>query len=294
MTARRTVVEELASAASRVESGMTVAIGGLGTSSHPMALIREVIRNGIEELRVVAGPMASLEVDLMIAAGCVAEVVSSYVGGERLAPIGPAYRRAIELRQVRVREVDEGIYCQALGAAARMLPFATWRGGIGTDLPKFNDQLVEIGDPFGGPPVLAVKALPIDVALIHADAADSYGNVQPHGTGFGDRLHAAAADITVVQVERLISNEEVRRAPWLTSMPDADAIVRAPFGAHPYSSPGHYVEDEEHLREYVAAATAGGPTLDRYINQIVREPSDHVDYCARIGLRRLLQLGEYV
>ena len=277
----------------RVESGMTVAIGGLGTSSHPMALIREVIRARTTDLVVVAGPMASLEVDLMIAAGCVAEVVSSYVGGERLAPIGPAYRRAVEQGEVRIREVDEGVYCQALGAAARMLPFATWRGGVGTDLPTFNDQLVLIDDPFGGPPVLAVKALPIDVALIHADAADMYGNVQPHGTGFGDRLHAAAADLTIVQVERVISNEEVRRAPWLTSLPDADVIVRAPFGAHPYSSPGHYVEDEQHLREYVVAATAGGAALDDYVDQFVREPADHVDYCTRIGLRRLLQLGEY-
>ncbi len=292
MSGRETVLRDF-DVAGAVQSGMTVAIGGLGTSSHPMALIRELIRRGIRDLLVVAGPAASLEVDLLIAAGCVREVVSSYVGAEHVAPIGPAYRRAAEEGSIAVREVDEGIYVQALRAAAQLVPYLTWRGGVGTSIPELNPHVKEVEDPFGGPRVLAVEALPVDVALLHADRADAYGNVQPVGTGYTDRLHSQAADSTIVQVEQVISNEEVRRAPWYTSLPDADAIVRAPFGAHPYASPGRYVEDVEHLEEYVAAAREGGARLDDYIERYVRGPADHLGYLDVVGLRRVFSLGEF-
>jgi glutaconate CoA-transferase subunit A len=276
-----------------VTSGSTVAIGGLGTSSHPMVLIRELIRRGTSDLTVVAGPAASLEVDLLIAAGRVREIVSSYVGAEHAAPIGPAYRRAAQSGAIVVREVDEGIYVQALRAAAQMVPYLTWRGGLGTSIPELNPHLKLVDDPFGGPPVLAVQALPVDVALLHAHRSDAYGNVQPIGTGYTDRLHSAAAARTVVQVEQVVSNEEVRRTPWYTALPAVDAIVRAPFGSHPFASPGAYVEDEEHLAEYVAAAREGGARLEEYLARYIFECPDHFHYLELVGLRRIFGLGEF-
>jgi glutaconate CoA-transferase subunit A len=276
-----------------VPSGATVALGGLGTSSHPMALIRQLIRRRVEGLTVVAGPAAALEVDLLISAGCVAEVVSSYLGAEHIAPIGPSFRRAAERGEIRIREVDEGIYIQALRAAAQMVPFLTWRGGIGTSIPELNPHVKQIKDPFGGSDVLAVEALPVDVALLHAARADVYGNVQPVGTGYTDRLHSAAAEITVVQVDQTVSNEEVRRSPWMTAVPNVDHVVRAPFGAHPYASPGRYVEDVAHLEQYVAAARAGGADLERYLERYVYDCEDHFAYLDRVGLRTVLNLPEF-
>lgn len=291
--ARKRVVVDLAEAAHRVESGMTVGVGGLGTSSHPMALLHQVIRQGTRDLTVVAGPMAGLDVDLLVAAGCVREVVCSYVGAERLASIGPAYRRAAEHGDVAVREVDEGIWVQGLRAAAQLVPFQAWRGGVGTALPDHNPDLRPIEDPFGGPALLAVRALPLDVAILHAATADGYGNVQHIGTGFADRLQSQAAGLTIVQVERIESNEGIRRAPWFTTIPDADLVVHAPGGAHPYASPGYFVEDEDFLRDYVAAAKAGGTTLARWLDRYVYGCGDHHDYLDLIGLRRLFGLGEY-
>ncbi|TDC58555.1 CoA transferase subunit A [Actinomadura sp. KC345] len=294
MTAtRERVVADMATAARCVESGMTIGVGGLGTSSHPMALLHQVIRQGARDLTVVAGPMAGLDVDLLIAAGCVREVVCSYVGAERLASIGPAYRRAVEHGDVAVREVDEGIWVQGLRAAAQLVPFQAWRGGVGTALPDRNPDLRPIEDPFGGPALLAVRALPLDVAILHAATADAYGNVQPIGTGFADRLQSQAADLTVVQVERIESNEGIRRAPWLTTIPDADMVVHAPGGAHPYASPGYFVEDEDFLHDYVAAAKSGGATLAEWLDRYVYGCADHHDYLDLIGLRRLFGLGEH-
>ena len=77
-----------------------------------------------------------------------------------------------------------------------------------------------------------------------------------------------------------------------------DAVVRAPYGSHPYASPGHYLEDAKHIREYVAAATAmlkdrsRGP-LDDYLRKYVLEPKTHADYLTRIGFERILSLHEF-
>ena len=118
------------------------------------------------------------------------------------------------------------------------------------------------------------------------------------GHGYGDRAIYAAADATFVQVEHIVSNEEIRRDPLRTVVPGADGVIRARFGAHPYSSPGHYTEDQVHIREYVKAATAWakendfGP-LQAYLDRFVVGPADHVEYLERVGLRRLLSLDEY-
>ncbi len=101
-----------------------------------------------------------------------------------------------------------------------------------------------------------------------------------------------------MQVERIIPNEEVRKNPLATSLYGVDAIVRAPYGSHPFAAPGYYIEDAEHLREYVAAATAYAKHGDRgpfeaYLRQYVLEPETHADYLEVIGIRRLISLHEY-
>ena len=132
---------------------------------------------------------------------------------------------------------------------------------------------------------------------MHAAAADAYGNVQFVGTGYADRLLWRAAGRTLVQVERVVSNEEIRRLPERTALL-ADGVVRAPFGAHPFSSPGFYLEDRAHIRRSsrpgARTARAGdrGP-FEAYLDRYVRGPDDHVDYLEQVGLRRLLSLNEY-
>jgi glutaconate CoA-transferase subunit A len=219
------------------------------------------------------------------------------VGAEALAPIGPFFRAAAERGEVAIFECDEGQYYAGLQAAAQMLPFLPCRGGVGTSFPELNPELRVFTDPIRGETLLAVPALEPDVALLHAAAADPYGNVQFVGPGYADRLLWRAATRTLVQVERVISNEVVRRAPARTALL-AHGILRAPWGAHPFSSPGFYVEDREHIQRLVDTGRAYARRGDRrpfeeYLDHYVREPGDHVGYLEAIGLRRLLALSEY-
>jgi glutaconate CoA-transferase subunit A len=113
--------------------------------------------------------------------------------------------------------------------------------------------------------------------------------VQVVGTSHMDRMMGAAADRVVVQVERVVSNEVIRRDPERTLYWRDTTVVRAPFGCHPYSS-GGVIADEEHLREFLAAARGGEPELAAYLDRYVRTPADHEGYLEEIGARRLVSL----
>ena len=211
-----------------------------------MISVRHIIRRGLRNLTVVGSAVGGLDVDLLIGAGCVRKVISPYVGAEALASIGPFYRAAAERGEIEVWECDEGQYYAGLQAAGQMLPFMPTRGGVGTSYPEVNPDLKLFTDPVHGQTLLAVPAIEPDLALLHAAQADAYGNVQFVGTGYADRLLWRAATRTLVQVEKVVSNEEIRRAPERTALL-AHGVVRAPFGAHPFSSPGFYLEDRPHI-----------------------------------------------
>jgi len=297
-TGRRSVVIEETDAVQGLRDGMTIAVGGFINAAHPMALVRQVIRSGVRDLTVVGAASSGLELDMLIATGCVRTLVSPYVGAEGLAPIGPAFRRAAQDGDLDVFELDEAHFYAGLRAAAQRLPFNPWRAGVGTSYPEVNPRLRTFRDPIDDQLLIAVPAIEIDVALLHAAVSDAYGNVQHEGTGFGDRAIHAAADRTVVQVEQIVSNERIRQNPAATSVPGADAVVRVPYGAHPFASHGYYPPDREHILEYVEAATAwlksgSRSRLDEYLEHYLREPVDHVEYLERVGMRQVLALSEY-
>lgn len=278
-------------AGERIRDGMTVAFG----EPAPMAMIRQVIRRGTRDLTVIA---AGLSLDLLIAAGCVRKVISYYAGGGFGVPVAPSFRRAAESGELEVWECEEGILTTGLEAAGKGLPYLPWRGGVGTSLPEVNPDLRVIEDPIEGQTLIAVPAIKPDVAVLHAAESDAYGNVQHcGGPGWIDLFLQRAADHTIVQVEKVISNEDVRANPWATTIGGADTIVRLPYGAHPFYSRGYYVQDSDFLRTYLEAASAAakgdGAGLQAFLKRYCTEAETHADYLERIGIKRLLTLYEY-
>ena len=289
---RTSLLTTAEAAVAGIPDGAVVGIGGAITAAHPMALVRALIRRGVRDLTVVA-PTAGLETDLLIAAGCVRKVCTSYVGAESAAPLGPAYRAGAEAGTLKIWDGDEAHLIFGLRAAAQGLPFLPWHGGLGTALTELNPELVEFDDPIEGRRLLAIPALHLDYALIFADVSDEYGNVQFEGTGYVDALVASAARKVVVQAERIVSNDVIRRAPERTRFWRDTAVVRAPWGTHPYSGAA-LSADNDHLRRYakaVQAATGGDRApLEGYLREFVLEPETHLDYLERVGIRRIAEL----
>jgi glutaconate CoA-transferase subunit A len=282
---RASVVAGLSDALADVGDGATIGIGGAVTAAHPMALVRELARRRVRGLTVVA-PAAGLDAELLIAAGCVEKLVSCYVGYEVLAGVGPVFRAAAQAGTIVVEDVDEAHCVAGLRAAAQRLPFMPWRGGVGTDMPSLNEGTRPFTDPVAGEELLAIPAMPLDFALVYAEIADEYGNAQPQGTGNMDLALGSAAETVILQVERVVPNEVIRRAPERTWYWRDTRVVRAPFGTHPYSC-ATMVADVEHLREFLGAAREEadlGAYLKRYAS------ADHDSYLEEIGIRRIASL----
>ncbi len=262
-----------------------LAVGGMHMHNAPMALVREIVRQGLPIGTLSTSPSAGLQADLPIAAGLVREVVCSYIGFEHLG-LAPAFRRAAESGSLRVREADEAFVAYAYRAGASGVPFLPLPEGVGdTDVPRLNpEDYREATDPFTGKRVTAVRALRPDVALVHCQKADASGNGIFEGSVFTDLDMAKAAGAVVVQCEEVVPNEYVRAHADRVRLPGflVDAVVPVPFGCHPTASHRYYRHDEAHLREYLESAKADPAA---YIARYVRGPKTHEAYLEAIGGR---------
>ncbi len=291
---RKSVIASEEEAVSRIKSGMTIAIGGFSVTNHPMPIVRQIIRKGIKHLTVVGAATAGLDIDLLIAAGCVDKLIAPYVGGESYAPIGHGFRYAVEHGEIELWECSEFILYARLQAQAMGQGFMACRCGLGSSVPDLNPELKEFKDPIHGETYLAVPALEIDWAIIHVGIADQYGNGQHLGSCFGDRLMAQAANRVIMVTEQVVPNSVIRRNPYRTSVPYADVVVEARFASHPFAAHGCYAEDASLIEEYVAATAVlrqgNRAPFNAYLEKYVYGPRDHNEYLQLIGLRRLFAL----
>mgnify|MGYP003393556152 CR=1 FL=1 len=294
-TKRKEVVASITDAAAKIKSGQTVAIGGFGADNHPMALIREIIRNGTKDLTVIASATAGLEIDLLIGAGCVKKLIAPYVGQEMYCPIGHNFRKYVESGKIELWECSEYILYAGLFAAASGQEFFAWRGGVGTSIPELNPDLVQFTDPIGkSKKIIAVPPLRPDWAIVHVGWSDPYGNGQHLGARFGDRWLARASNRIMTQAERIVPNSVIRRNPFMTTIAYADCVVEAPYGGHPYAAHAFYKEDVEFIQDYVRCSEANRKGDEAawkdYLHRHVYGPADHFAYLETVGIKKLLGL----
>jgi glutaconate CoA-transferase subunit A len=193
-----------------------------------MASVRALAETGRRDLTVVSF-LGSVDVELLLEAGCVAELHSAGVSLEA-AGLAPRFRAAREAGSIRFVEWSEGSLVTALEAAARRLDSALTRSGLGTDLPAMNPWLRETADPHTGAPVMAARALVPDIALLHVPWVDDRGNAHVPGDLAADGLLARAARRTLVSYEErrdLDPSDAAIPRIWI------DATVPAPGGALP-------------------------------------------------------------
>ncbi len=278
-------------AVARLESGMTIGIGGWGARRKPMALIRAILRSDLDDLTIASfgGP----DVGLLCAAGKVSKVVFAFVSLDAI-PLEPHFRAARQSGSVAAEEYDEGQFLLALQAAAWHTPFLPTRVGLGSDVMAHNPRLATVISPFAGadgaPPeeLIAVPALELDAALVHYNVGDARGNAAFTGPDqyFDDlMLEAAAGGSRIVSVEQVVPTEELRTAAGCehrlrVNRMMVDVVVEAPNGAHPTSCDPDYATDERAIAAY--AATAKSPEAwQTYRDEWLALP-DEVTYQAKV------------
>ena len=150
-------------------------------------------------------------------------------------------------------------------AGAMGVPFMPSRSMIGSDVGKrVGDELKTMVCPFTGETVVLLPALNPDVALIHVQRCDAYGNAQMDGLQFMDIDLAMAANRVILTTERIVSNDQIRRAPDQTKIPffTVDAVVEVPYGCAPHECTNVYEPLFDHMDGYTAQVN-GDPIAGR-------------------------------
>ena len=243
-------------AAALVTDGGTIALGGLSMNSVPMAFVRELVRRGKKDLTVVA-IVNGMAVDWLVAAGCVRRLITGLVSFEGLG-LAPNFRQAAESGQITVDEYSEYLLIARLRAAATNLPFMPTKAGLGTDILALHPKTTRLEkDSVTGEPYVACTPLAVDVAIIHAHAADRVGNVRvdPKLLWMDNEI-VNAAEKTIVTVENIIPHEDFVAEPHRTTYPRfvVDAVVEVPWGAYPTSCFPKYTHDKAFFSAYSEAA----------------------------------------
>ena len=240
------------------------------TSGVAMAATRALIRRGVKRLHLVALPTSTLQVDLLIGAGCVETLETSAVSLGEFGP-APRFTAAILAGAIHMRDATCPALHAQFQAAEKGVPFMPLRGLIGSDLMAHRADWKVIDNPFGNDdPVVLLPALKPDVALFHAPLADRDGNVYI-GTQRELVTMAHAAARTIVTVED-IHETDLLRDPLFAAgtLPGfyVDAVAVEPRGAWPLPLPDRYGIDAAHMSEYARlAATPEGfaQYLDCYV-----------------------------
>ena len=279
----------LADAVARhVPDGATVFVGGFGQCI-PFAIAHEIVRQRRTGLTICRSG-ADILFDLLIGAGCVRKAIFGYVGNPGIG-LAHAFRRAVETGAIEIEDWTNFSMVLRLHAGALGVPFlptATLRGG---DIPAGVD-VRPIECPYTGERMTAVPALRPDVAIVHAQQADSEGNIQLHGLS-GDTLEGALASETIVAtVERIVPRATIRSAPDRTVLPGfrVAAVSEVPWGAYPSYVQGCYGRDDAAYAEWDGLSRTA-ESLTAWIEARIRAVPDFAGFVRAIDPQRVAALA---
>jgi glutaconate CoA-transferase subunit A len=255
-----------------VPPGSTVALGGGWFANHPMAAVRELLRANRDDLHVLA-LLGTIDVDLLIGARALRHLTFSMVTLEAFG-LAQQFRRAVQNGELPITELPALSLQVALEASGQGVPFLPLRGPIGSDLVGAHPEVFgTASSSFGDDGVMVVKAVRPDVAIIHALRCDRLGNAQFEGTFAQDPELAAASDRVIVTCEEIVEVSATALQPHTTRIPGflVDAVIEAPFGAHPCSHVPRYAQDAWEILRYQRASVAGGEEYASYVARLRSE-----------------------
>ena len=286
----REKVTSLEAAAALVPDGASVGIGGSTLSRTPLAMIWALIRAGRRDLHCVRS-ISSSEGELLFAAGTSRHLLTSWFSLGIVWGVSRIMRAYVESGRARFEEWSHLAIGMRFRAGAMGVPFLPMRSMLGSDVIAQLPDTRVIDCPFTGEKLVLVPALNPDVALIHVQRCDAFGNAQIDGLPFMDLDLALAANRVILTTERIVSNDQIRRRPDHTKIPffAVDAVVEVPFGSAPHECYGLYEPLFRHLDGYAAQlkpdAEAG---IRDYLERYFYGPKSWAEYLELLGLEDLL------
>jgi glutaconate CoA-transferase subunit A len=289
-----------------VKDGDQIAIGGFTVNRNPMTLIREIIRQKKTQLYLVVHSQGQ-GLELLIGAGCVRRVELAYGGVARFAPTGIRFKKAAKAKQIEVEDYTNLHMTLRFMAGAMSLPFVVTQSGLQTDVVRLSGfspdsrgkgrvpphKLKVIPNPLDpdAGEVVVLPPLNPDVTLIHAQYVGEDGSVRIQGLTFADVEQAKAARRVIVSCEQILPTEEIRRDPDRNCLPHflVDAVVHAPYGAHPTACHMFYDYDPDHLNMFKRIAPQD-EDFQRYLDEWVYPFETQQAYLDKVGKEQMLKI----
>ena len=259
-----------------------------------MAMVWALIRAQRKNLTCARGIMSS-EGDWLLASGASRHVITSWFSQGIVWGVSKVMRHHVEGGKARFDEWSHMAMGMRFRAGAMGVPFLPMRSMLGSDVERQRPEAKEIDCPFTGEKLLLVPALNPDVALIHVQRCDAYGNAQMDGLQFLDTDLAMGANRVILTTERIVSNDQIRRAPDHTKIPffAVEAVVEVPFGCAPHECSNAYEPFFKHMDYYTSLVNKdpeGG--MKDYLDRHVYGPKSWTEYLNLIGLEQLLEASK--
>ena len=287
----REKVMTLSDAVALIPDNVHVAIGGCHYSRTPIALIWEIIRQKKSGL-VFSKSITATEGDLLLVAGTTRHIITSWFSPGVTWGVSRIMRHFVQSGEATYEEWSHMSLGLRYRAAAMGVPFLPTRSMLGSDVYKQLTDIKEMQCPFTGDKLALVPALHPDVAIIHVQKADSYGNAQITGFPFMDKDIALAADRVILTAEQIIDNHEIRRTPDRTDIPFfcVDAVVEVPYGCVPHECYAAYEPDFNHMDMYVKLMMERSiEGVQEYLDKYVYAPQTFDDYLSLFKVKDIVR-----
>ena len=239
----------LEQAASLVQSGETLALGGTTLYRRPMAFVRALLRRQVSEQEpgnlTLLAFTAGLESDLLVGAGMVSRLRTCYFGLE-IFGLAPMFTYRANRGEIEILEETEGSIAMGLRAQMAGVGFMPGRGWLGTDLPRLRPDVCTVTDPYSGEELMAFPAIRPNVAVLHALRADPEGNAEIGKHQGVDVELAMTSRTVIVTTEEIVP--ELHTADLVA--PFVHYVALAPGGALPTSCHPLYPLDGNAILAY--------------------------------------------
>jgi glutaconate CoA-transferase, subunit A len=282
-----------------VKNGDNVGIGGFVNIRQPIATCHEMVRQGFKDL-TLSFQSAAMAPEILAGAmmvrpdHCSIKRVELAYWGHEAFGLSPAWRYLAERGMIEFEDWSNYNMSARFKAGAMGLPFIPTRGPLGGDIK--NTSRTKIMDcPFTGRPIALLPASNPNVALIHVQAADMYGNCIIRGTDCTCSEIAMASAHTIVTCEQLVSHELITSNPKdiMIPFPAVDAVIQVPFGAYPGACRRHYYFNGDEIRNYLALISPmvkGGSAdaLKAWYDENIFGVENFEDYIEKFQTKKLI------
>ncbi len=190
------VVGSAAEAVREIGDGVTLMAGGFGLCGNPETLITALHEKGVRDLTIISNNCGTTDLGLgvLLAAGQVKKMVSSYVGENKV------FEQLYLSGALEVELNPQGTLAERIRAGGAGLGGFYTPTGVGTLIADGKETRTIDGREY-------VLELPLkaDFAIVHAWKADTWGNLVFRKTTRNfSALMCAAARFTIVEAEEIV------------------------------------------------------------------------------------------